>query len=155
MMSNSKGQNGTSRSDEIYADFLEWKEHVSDDEIREITNEDGCLNKTEIKKALECSRSAVYSDRMQREIAEFEKELREAGILPKESKKSEQSASKASNKKGSNSNKGEELPQFDGSNEELLYLRKKNADLEEENMILKAELKRFGELGSLISEELD
>ncbi len=98
-MSNSKGQNGTSRSDEIYADFLEWKEHVSDDEIREITNEDGCLNKTEIKKALECSRSAVYSDRMQREIAEFEKELREAGILPKESKKSEQSASKASNKK--------------------------------------------------------
>ncbi|CAG20219.1 hypothetical protein PBPRA1814 [Photobacterium profundum SS9] len=151
-MSNNKSQNGTSRSDEIFADFQEWKKHVSDDEIREIINDDDCLNRTEISKALDCSRSAVYSNRMQNAITEFEDEKRKEGILPK---KSEQDVSKDSNKKGSNSNKGEALPEFNGSNDELLYLRKRNSDLEEENMILKAELKRFGELGALISDELD
>lgn len=121
--------NGQEKGQQNFENFRVWAATQSDDDFKQIIYR-GQLNRGDVAKALGCGKSALQQNPpLKTELEQLENTLRERGVLPEltDTTKAEVGESKL----------------FDGQANKRLLESRNASKLEQENIELKAEIKRL------------
>lgn len=126
--------------DRTFSSFMNWKESQTNDDFKQIVWR-GQLKRKEIAKACGFAKSVLQSNKdIERELEILEDKLRKSGVLPRKTEA-----------RIAEERKNRPKPYESGKNERAMQ-RSRLQELEQENMELKAKLRRYEELSEVIME---
>ncbi|ELJ8795498.1 hypothetical protein R7P07_11530 [Vibrio sp. Vb2133] len=127
---------------ESIAKFFAWKESTTTQECKNIW-ENGQLNRVELSKVTDITRSAFYQNNTLKELVkEYEKELlKKTGFSSKSKKSNEARTTKHTDTKPRSTDISK-----------MVRLEARIQELESQNLQLKARLERYAELEEVISQ---
>ena len=136
---------GQQKAKQNLDEFNIWKSTQTHDDFRQISR-GGQLNRSEIAKAVGCGKSALNQNpALRAALQELEDNLRNEGVLPPLTDSAKESGAKIKHYDNSASRKSRDSRRLSSLEAENIELKAKVRELE-------AQLERFGELSSTLSE---
>lgn len=124
--------------DESVAMFIAWEKSMTNSGFKQIVYR-GNLSRTEIAKGCGFAKSVLTQNpEVRKRLAALEKRLRETGVLPEETEAKIEEDSKPK--------------KYDGKANQRNQQQNRLRKLEQENLELKAKLRRFEELSEVVAE---